>query len=554
MASDLTAPDVSAVQKDQSNVAAAPAWLIAFACACVALGIWLRFSNIDTKYSYVDEMYTSIHAAGFAVGDLAKLAPHNVVTASQLVRQFESPTSTRGPADAARVLAVTDPTHPPIYYFVLRADERVFGDSLAIRRAVSAAAGVALLGIVFWLGLELFGSMTAALVCAAVVAVSPYQLVFSQFVREWMLFELLAACSALILLKALRSSNAVLWVAYAVALALALYTSLFEIVALLGFAVYVLLRSRIHGTRGLIPFAISSVVAFLLIVPWLVTLGMHWTNAMRLNQWNGAALPLHLYAAKLVFVVTLIFFDAEYLSIKFAALLALVALAAAVAAYRFVRDRTFAEGRLFVLSVVGTSAVVFIGSDLVLRASRATQERYLTFTFLIVEIGVACGAAAGLTARGKERAVGTILTSVLLAGGLVSCLIARQQKIWWENNNASHLAAAAQIIDSRQGSLGLATPFYAVQLSDMTRPSTRFALDASTALRQTRLAIYAFDPNASVLRTLRASRHEPGQNIDLVTSEQTALKSIHASVMRAHKLTASQDSLFQFDPPPGGTR
>jgi uncharacterized membrane protein len=518
-------------------------------CTCIVLGVWLRFSTIGAKYSFMDEMYSSIHAAGFTLSDLSRLAPKGLVTAAELVKQFESPSSTRSAVDTVRVLAVTDPQHPPLYYLLLRAGETIFGDALALRRAVSATLGVALLAVVFWLASELSGSLTVAWASAALVAVSPYQLVFSQDVREYMLFELLAALSAVVLLRALRGSSSLLWAAYAMLLTLTLYSALFAVIVLLAFAVYAFLCSRAQGMRRLVPFAVSTGAAFLLFMPWVAALAMHWRYATSTNGWYAAPLPLKLYAAKLIFGVTSIFFDAEYLDIWFGILLAPIAIAAAVGAYRLIRSSEPSGGKLFVFSVVGTSSAAFLGSDLLLHASRATQERYLTFAFLIVEIGVAWGVSSGLERAGKERRIAAVSTGILIVGGAFSCLIASRQKIWWENNDGARLAAVAQLVDSRPGSLVLTTPYDALQLSDAMNPTTPIALNASAALQQRNAVIYAVDPTATVLRTLREGRQEPGRSIDLVISEQSALKSIHASVARAHRRSAAlQGGVWRFDP------
>ncbi|HKU66470.1 MAG TPA: glycosyltransferase family 39 protein, partial [Candidatus Baltobacteraceae bacterium] len=198
-------------------------WLALLALVAVAAGVWLRFSMLPTKYVYRDEVWTSMHIAGNSIEDVRALHVQNA-TAGDLVRTFQTP-RTRGTADTVRALATTDPQHPPLYYLLARGWAGEGTSSITRERALSALFGILLIAAMYWLALALFKRTGTALLCAAFVAASPYQAVFSDEVREWSLFMLLAVIATALLVKALEASSIWNWVAYGVAMLLTAYCS-----------------------------------------------------------------------------------------------------------------------------------------------------------------------------------------------------------------------------------------------------------------------------------------------------------------------------------------
>jgi uncharacterized membrane protein len=511
----------------------------------VALGTWFRFSHLQTKYYFYDEVYSALHAAGYTVAELSAYDPQRSITAGEFVQIFQMPGAERGPADTVRVLAITDASHPPLYYLLERGMEEALGDSIAARRTLAAVAGLLLLPAVFWFCIELFGTALAGWLTLAVVALSPYQVVFSQQVREWTLFELLAVLTAALMLRALRGDRTLPWVAYAIALVLMLYSAILSVFALLGLSLFVLLRSASYGRRSVRAFWIASCVGFAAFVPWLASLALHWREATRTNQWAAAALPLKLYVAKLAFTASAVFFDAEYLNVRLAGVLPFVALAAGFAVWLFVRDAQ-RDGKSLVFCLFGTTAAGFVLTDAVLRASRAAQPRYLVLASLAAEIGVACGLALGL-AEGSRRTRAAASLAVILLAEAASTAVGCVQRSWWSNNEAAEVSIAAQRLGPERDIVVLTNPFAGLQLADALPPNAFLAFDLASALHSGQPVLYAFDPNPESLAALRASEGGPGEPIELVAPEQQALRSFHRSVAAAHGLTAATaHSLWRF--------
>lgn len=139
--------------------------------------------------------------------------------------------------DALRYSEVT----PPLYYLILHAWMGVTGgDSEALLRLPSVLCGIALVAAVNWLG-RLSAGRTAGLIAAALTAISPIVLLYSQQVRAYVFVMLALTIAVAAALQATRdrSWRWLLVAGFAGACAVLLhYTSLLVLVPLVGWLVY----------------------------------------------------------------------------------------------------------------------------------------------------------------------------------------------------------------------------------------------------------------------------------------------------------------------------
>ena len=192
--------------------------------------------------------------------------------------------TTHAPADIVARTA-TD-VHPPFYYLVLDAWTALAGDSPAALRGLSLIFGLATVGLAYLLYVEVdryAGTSTGragALAAALLVALHADQVEHSRHVRMYGLGVLLAALTAWLLLRALRSERraAPWWAAYAVAAAALCYThyyGAFTIAAQLAAAGLFLAqlwraaRVRPRAAAGLVAAAVAVAALF---APWLSVL------------------------------------------------------------------------------------------------------------------------------------------------------------------------------------------------------------------------------------------------------------------------------------------
>ena len=168
---------------------------------------------------------------------------------------------------------------PPLYYAMVW-----FSTKLAGTSEWSALAGTATVGVVYLIGATL-RSARAGLAAAALAAVSPLLVWYSQEARAYMLFLLLAALSFLAFARALRGEPR--WLGWwALASAAALATHYFAAVTVLPEAVWLVARAP---SRRRAAAAAGAVVAVgLALLPLALDQSEHvwrpWSNTLSVSD------------------------------------------------------------------------------------------------------------------------------------------------------------------------------------------------------------------------------------------------------------------------------
>jgi mannosyltransferase len=134
---------------------------------------------------------------------------------------------------------VAKETNPPLYFVLGWLWARVFGTGEVGLRALSALAGVAVIALAYLCGRELV-SRRAGLVAAALAALSPFMIWYSQEAREYMLLAALSGASFLFFARAWRdpSTRNIVW--WAVFSSLAVLTHFFASFLVAGEALWLL--------------------------------------------------------------------------------------------------------------------------------------------------------------------------------------------------------------------------------------------------------------------------------------------------------------------------
>ena len=147
------------------------AWLLA---GVVAVGAWLRFATLGAQSYWFDEAQAA-HELHLSLGSM-----------------FSS--------------MVVHETNPPLYFVLGWLWARPFGTSEVGLRSLSALIGTAVIPIAYLCGRELV-SRRAGLVAAALVALSPFMIWYSQEAREYMLLAALCGLSLLYFARAWREPS-----------------------------------------------------------------------------------------------------------------------------------------------------------------------------------------------------------------------------------------------------------------------------------------------------------------------------------------------------------
>lgn len=449
-------------------------WVAVATVVAVAIGVWLRFDALGTKVYGFDETITSLRASGHAMREYERFVGDGQTHTIAELRRFQTadPATTAGATVAT--LAAEDPQHPPVFYLLERWSAGVVGDSIAGRRVLAAVFSVLAIAAAYWLGAVLLGGATGGCCLAALVAVSPFHVVYAQQAREYSLWALLTLLASAVLLEAQRRANAGWYVAYGVIAAAGLYTDPLFGAVMIAHGVYVVLHARDGGRRGVRPYLAASAGAVLAFGPWLAVIAANHHVISESTRWLAQSLSAKTMLAKWAFGATTMFFDAEYAvpSLLPLALLVLVLEACAVIAL----SRTRVPARAFIIPLILTTAVLLIVPDLLLHQSRSTAIRYLTPTWIGLQLAVAWLLVQPVPSA-RARAVRACLFVVLLLAGIASGTVSSRATAWWLDTNDAPLRPFAATIAAENGTIvASADPYYVLEMSNVLPPGTRLRL------------------------------------------------------------------------------
>jgi 4-amino-4-deoxy-L-arabinose transferase-like glycosyltransferase len=174
------------------------------------------------------------------------------ISAHQLTRSF---------GEIIRAAALD--THPPGYYWTLKAWGEAFGSSELALRSLSAAWGVAMVVLTFLIGRRLFGTVVGV-VAALLLAVAPLAVYYSQEVRMY------AQVSALALLAAYAYTRRAYWL-YTLAGIVTLYSQYLGIAMLAALNVHALIWWRERSRRQWLIWLAANAAIAIAFLPWLPT-------------------------------------------------------------------------------------------------------------------------------------------------------------------------------------------------------------------------------------------------------------------------------------------
>jgi 4-amino-4-deoxy-L-arabinose transferase-like glycosyltransferase len=229
-----TAREPDAPTPARGDASATP-WLVLG--AIVVLAVLLRFATLRTQSIWFDEA---------ATWDLVR-RPFG-----EMLRRIPDGES-----------------NPPLFYVLEWGWTRAFGDGEAGLRSLSALAGLLTVPVAYVIGRRAAaGVARAGLAAAALVAVNPLLVWFSQEARSYALATLLAAVALLLFQRALEDRRGRLLAAWAVVAALALATHYFTAFVLAPQALWLLWRHP--HRRGAVAAVGAPVAAGLALLPLLL--------------------------------------------------------------------------------------------------------------------------------------------------------------------------------------------------------------------------------------------------------------------------------------------
>ncbi|AFZ05310.1 glycosyl transferase family 39 [Oscillatoria nigro-viridis PCC 7112] len=426
-------------------------WLMNLLAIGILLGIGFRFFEIDRKLYWHDEAYTSIRAAGFTRQEIdGELFQNRIVPAPELQKyQRIKPGSTE--ADTIRSLALEDPQHPPLYFLLARWWMQQFGSSLTASRSLPAILSLLSLPLMYALARELFASNLAALLATALLALSPFDILFAQTARQYSLLTATVIGSSWLLLRAVRLPGWQNWVFYSLAIALGFYTHPFFSLTLIGHGVFIIAywlfvkKTKLRGHVTNSQFFLAVIGALILYIPWIYVLATNLERASSTTDWTRVS-PGWLYLVKLwTLSFTALFFDFDFgFDNIWTYLLRLPFLLLIAAALYTICSRTSSSTWLFLVTSIFVPFSILALPDLILGGKRSAVSRYLISCFPGVQLAVAYLLASNV--KTQQRFWQVILALVFTAS-IASCTVSAFSDTWWSKDLSYFNAEVAKIIN-----------------------------------------------------------------------------------------------------------
>jgi hypothetical protein len=297
---------------------------------------------------------------------------------------------------------------PPLYYALAWFWTQLTGTGEFGLRSLSALAGVATVPVAYLAGIELRGRR-AGLMAAALVAVNPMLLWYSQEGRAYALLTLLCAVSLLYCLRALGQGRRRDFVLWGVASGLALSTHYFAVFAIAAEALWLLRRRRRASLPGLGILALFGLA--------LAPLAIHQMSLGHAEWIGNFTLGHRLWETAATFVGGE---TSDIVARPQRPALAVVPLALALAGLALIAirgERSERRAAAIPLSV----ALAAIGIPVLLALVSPGQDYVLARNVMPALVPLLLAIAIGVTLPGARR-LGAAVAAALLAYSLAFCI------------------------------------------------------------------------------------------------------------------------------------
>ncbi|WP_019498073.1 glycosyltransferase family 39 protein [Pseudanabaena sp. PCC 6802] len=453
----------------------------------IVIGVGFRLYPLDRKLYWHDEVYTSLRAAGYTGLEMGQqiFSNQNVQPNELLKFQRIKPGSDFG--DTIASLAKEDPQHPPLYYLMSRAWMQVFGSDIAMMRLLAVLISLLSLPLIYSLALELFSSRPIALTSVALLALSPFDVLFAQIARQYSLLTVTTIASSLCLLRAMRLKRVSSWSVYAATNALGLYTHPFFSFTIIGHGIYLLLlqlplshrlrvksevgRSQVELLRSqnfFYRYLLASIGSLVLYLPWILVLMGNYQRALSSTNWASGATDWFFNFKLWMLSFTALFLDLDVgFDNAWTYVIRLPILLTILAGIWAVCRQTQRQTWLFVVTSIFVPFLMLVLPDLLLGGRRSSVSRYLISCYPGVQLAVAYLIGSNLERSPLNNVWNNIQTKIetygktysqffwrlvlvsLFACSIASCTVSAMAETWWSNIPSYFNAETARLVNQR---------------------------------------------------------------------------------------------------------
>lgn len=478
--------------------------------ALLIFGIGLRFTDLDGKFFWIDEVMTMMRSSGHQIKPFYDTWFDNRIIPFQAVQHFQQVQPGGSFQDTITALATEDAKHPPLFFLMVRAWRSIFGSSVTSLRTMAAIASVLIFPSIYWFCRVLFPQQPlVAKLSLGLTAVSPVYLLYAQEARAYNIWLIAVLLSSAVLHQAAQQPSWSRWAAYVALGSFGLYNHTMFVIVLFSQGLYALVAGWLNRKSqptwlGLPALwsqywgALASIL--LLFSPWLIKIlttlrALSYTTSwvtepiptlQVLQQWLlGICSPLFDRGELMFFRVV---GEAEVGQIVYWPYLIL--LAGLVGSLVYLGCHAPRNASLLLLCLFGGPVLWLLLPDLLLGGQRSITPRYWLAAYSALSIALAYVFAQSFSQPAQPRRSRQYLWPGLLVLVLTlqlsSCLNILQANTWWSKfpYNFPDVAAAINaadrplVISDRTG----ANPGYLTSLSYLIKPGVDLQLVQSPEL------------------------------------------------------------------------
>ena len=446
-------------------------WWLPLIITTLLLGIYFRFVNLDQKVYWIDEVHTSLRVSGYTRGEFENNHLTGVITIDDL-QQFQRLSPERDFADAIKALASSE--HSPLYYILTRFWMEWFGSSITVTRSLAAVISLLAFPCIYWLSFELFASHFISSLSLALLAVSPFHVIYAQEAREYSLLTVTILFSSATFLWTIKRQTTASWLLYTLSIDLGLYTHPLSALVTFGQGIYLLINEGVHFTKTLRNYLISCAAALVAFIPWIF---VFINNGDGVGDWITKSLSLSTIFQRWLLNISSLFFDLQVgynqalfdvengndikLSLNQPIVYLLIpSIFLVVYSIYFLYCHAPRKAKIFIFTLIGVTGLILLLPDLITGGQRSTIGRYVIACYLGIQLSVAycLGSLSGLfvttTEQSKQnKSFGRLATAIVLSLGIICCTIMLQTPTWWNKYSSYYNAQVATIINQYPQSL-----------------------------------------------------------------------------------------------------
>lgn len=474
-------------------------WLKFLIVPILITGIYFRFTNLDRKvYSY-DESITSLRISGYTWTEMVQQDfQGKPVSASYLLAKYQQINPEKTLFDTVKGLATEEPQLPPLYFILARFWAQLFGPTVAGVRSLSAGISLLVFPSVYWLCWELFQSTSVGWIAIAIMAVSPFHVLYAQEARPYMLFTVIVLLSSAILLRAIALTASPVrskftpaaWCLYAIAITFGLYTNLLFSLVAIAHTVYIITIDKLRVSKTTIIYLLAATAGTICFSPWILVLFLNSEQVDKTVGFPHLSLSFLSLLKPLILVTCRVFIDTHWAGgivdfgvrnrltdlIRIIAVVLLL-LTIAYSIYWLCRS-TPKRVWLFVLSAIGITVIVLI-------AVRGIADRYTIAYILGIQLALAYLFATKIlvATNNRKQKLWKLGFIALISMQIISCTVSSQSQLWWNKypSSTKYNPAIAQIVNESQKPLiishgGNNITGKILSLSYLLKPQVQFLL------------------------------------------------------------------------------